>query len=94
MGHVNHDDLQHMIEKGMVTGINLDMLSKPEFCKACIKAKAMHKPFPMESKTEHKSYSNEVVSNIWGPASVQSIGGSDTTHSSKIFIAMRRLFPS
>jgi hypothetical protein len=75
MGHVNHDDLQCMVEKGMVSGVNLDISSKPEFCEACIKAKAMRKPFPKESKTEHKSYSNKVISNIWGPASVQSIGG-------------------
>jgi hypothetical protein len=75
MGHVNHDDLRHMVEKGMVTGVNLDMSSKPEFCEACIKAKATRKPFPKESKTEHKSYGDKVVSDVWGPASVQSIGG-------------------
>jgi hypothetical protein len=75
MGHVNHEDLQCMVENGMVTSINLDILSKLEFCKACIKAKATHKPFSKESKTEYKSYSNKVVSGVWGPASVQSIGG-------------------
>jgi hypothetical protein len=75
MGHVNHEDLWHMVENGMVTGINLDMSLKPEFCKACIKAKVTHKPFPKESKTEYKSYGDKVVSDVWGPASVESIGG-------------------
>jgi hypothetical protein len=64
-----------MVEKGMVSGINLDMSLKPEFCGACIKAKATCMPFPKESKTEHKSYGDKVVSDVWGPASVQSIGG-------------------
>jgi hypothetical protein len=64
-----------MVENGMVTGINLDMSSEPEFCKACIKAKVTHKPFPKESKTKYKSYGNKVVSDVWGPASVESIGG-------------------
>ena len=53
-----------MVEKGMVTGINLDMMSKPEFCEACIKAKATHKPFPRESNTDYKSYGNKVVSDV------------------------------
>ena len=75
MEHINHDDLQKRGEKGVVTGINLDMLSKPECCEACIKAKAMHKPFPKESKTIYKSYGNKVMSNIWGPAIVQFIRG-------------------
>jgi hypothetical protein len=75
MGHVNHEDLQRMVENGMVTGINLDMSLKPEFCEACIKAKATRKPFPKESKTEYISYGDKVVSDVWGPASVESIGG-------------------
>jgi hypothetical protein len=64
-----------MVEKGLVTGVNLDMMLKPDFCEACIKAKATRKPFPKESKTKHKAYGNKVVSDIWGPAAVQSIGG-------------------
>jgi hypothetical protein len=75
MGQVNHEDLWHMVENEMVTGINLNMSLKPKFCKDCIKAKATCKPFPKESKTEYKSYGNKVVSDVWGPASVESIGG-------------------
>ena len=55
MGHVNHEDLRQMVEKGMVTGINVNLTSKPDFCEACMKAKATHKPFPKESKTEYKT---------------------------------------
>ena len=64
-----------MVDGGMVTRVNCDMSSKPEFCTACIKAKATHKHFPKESQTVYKSYSDKVVSDVWGPAPVQSIGG-------------------
>jgi hypothetical protein len=75
MGHVNHEDLHRMIEKGMVTGVNLDTSSKVEFCKSCIKAKATRKPFPKESKSEYKAYGDKVVTDVWGPAPVKSLGG-------------------
>src|ERR1700678_160214 len=77
MGHVNHDDLRQMVEKQMVTGINLDMSSKPDFCETCVKAKAPRKPFPKESKTEYKAYGDKVVTDVWGPAPVRSIGGKE-----------------
>ena len=64
-----------MVDKGMITGINLDMSSKAEFCEPCIKAKATHKPFPKESKSEYESYGDKVVSDVWGPAPVKSLGG-------------------
>ena len=64
MGHVNHKDLRRMVEKGMITGINLDMSSKAEFCESCMKAKATRKPFPKESKTEYKTYGDKVVSDV------------------------------
>ena len=77
MGHVNHDDLRHMVEKGMVTGIDLDMSSKPGFCETCVKAKATRKPFLKESVTEHKTYGDKVVADVWGPAPVKSIRGKE-----------------
>ena len=64
-----------MVEKGMVTGINLDMSSKPDFCEVCIKVKATCKPFLRESKTEYNAYGNKIVSDIWGPSHVKSLGG-------------------
>ena len=64
MGHVNHEDLRRMVEKRMVTGINLDEMSKAEFCETCVKAKATRKPFPKESKTEFKAYGNKIVSDV------------------------------
>jgi GAG-pre-integrase domain len=74
IGHVNHDDLCKMVHDGMVTGIKLDFDSKPEFCKACIKAKAFRKPFPKKIKTMYCNYGDKVVADTWGPAPVESLG--------------------
>jgi hypothetical protein len=77
MGHINHDDLRKMVRDGHVTGIELDMNSKPEFCPTCIKAKAPRKPFPKASlKTGITEYGSKVSADVWGPAQVQSLGGS------------------
>ena len=75
MGHVKHEDLHCMVKKGKVTRISLDTISTPDFCEACMKAKATRKPFPKESKSKYQSYGDKIVSDVWGPADVQSIGG-------------------
>ena len=77
MGHVNHDDLRRMVDKGMVTGVSLDTSSKADFCEICIKSKAIRKPFPKESKTEYNTYGAKIVADVWGPAPVKSIGGKE-----------------
>jgi len=74
MGHVNHYDLHKMVKAGMVTGIKLNYNSKPEFCKACIKAKAIHKSFPKKSQTKYKNYGDKVIADTWGPSQVKSLG--------------------
>ena len=60
--------------KCIVTGIKLDFDSKPEFCEACIKAKASCKPFPKRSDTTYHNYGDKVVADTWGPAPVESLG--------------------
>ena len=49
--------------------------SKPEFCEACVKAKADRKPFPKKSEMVHTKYGDKVVADLWGPARVKSLGG-------------------
>ena len=76
MGHINHEDLRHMVKTGMVTGIVLDLTSVPEQCTVCIQAKAIRKPFPKKSVSDNiKEYGDKVVSDVWGPAPTESIGG-------------------
>jgi hypothetical protein len=64
-----------MVKEGMVTGIEVDLDSKPEFCEVCVKAKADRKPFPKKSETVYTKYGEKVVSDLWGPARVESLGG-------------------
>ena len=37
IGHVAHSAIKHAIANGLITGINLDMTSKLDFCEACTK---------------------------------------------------------
>lgn len=75
MGHINHDSLLKMVKDGMVTGVEVDLNSKPDFCETCIKAKVDRKPFPKKSKTVYTKYGEKVVADLWGPAKVTSLGG-------------------
>jgi len=51
LGHVSSAAIRHAVSKCFITGINLDYSSKPEFCKACAKAKSARQPFQKESHT-------------------------------------------
>jgi hypothetical protein len=76
MGHANHESLKKMVQDGSVTGIELNMESKPDPCPTCIKAKASCKPFLKESKKgKIKEYGSKVCADVWGPAQVQLLGG-------------------
>jgi hypothetical protein len=99
MGHINHNDLRHMVKTGMVTGINLDLESTPDQCTVCIQAKATRKPFPKRSVNEHvKGYGDKIVSDVWGPASTVSLGGHKyynsymdlSTHEEKVFFLKQK----
>ncbi|KAJ2921694.1 hypothetical protein H1R20_g15407, partial [Candolleomyces eurysporus] len=75
MGHRSFGDLRRMIEGGMIEGIRVkDLTGAPPVCRTCVEAKAVHKPFK-ESRSPHPTaYAQEISSDVWGPASVESIG--------------------
>ena len=75
LGHITPSAIKYAITKGHITGIQLDPESKPEFCKACAKAKAARQPFPKESETHTTKYGERVHWDLWGPALVRSISG-------------------
>ena len=50
----------HAVEKGYITGIELEHSSKPEFCEVCAKAKAARQPFRKESKMRATKYGERV----------------------------------
>jgi hypothetical protein len=51
LGHISHSAIRNAISTGQITGIELDMDSKPEFCEPCAKAKSARLPFPQKSDT-------------------------------------------
>ena len=75
LGRITPSAIKYVIAKGHITGIQLDPESKPEFCKACAKAKAAQQPFPKESETCATKYRERVHWDLWGPASVRSLSG-------------------
>ena len=75
LSHIAPLAIKYAIAKGHITGIQLDPESKPEFCKACAKAKAAWQPFPKESKTHMTKYGERIHWDLWGPASVRSLSG-------------------
>ena len=47
--HISCSAIEHTIIKAFITGITLDLNSKPEFCEPCTKAKSAQQHFPQES---------------------------------------------
>ncbi len=75
MGHVNFQTLREMVRKGAVEGVELDSSPTPSFCEFCVRGKAHRKAFSKFSETTYTRYGEKVVTDLWGPAQVQSIGG-------------------
>src|SRR5882762_1282926 len=75
LGHISHSAIRNAISTGQITGIELDMDSKPEFCEPCVKAKSARIPFPKKSDTCAEKYGERVHWDLWGPALVRSLSG-------------------
>jgi len=80
MGHVNFWTLREMVRQDAVEGVELDSLLASSFCEACVQGKAHRKAFPKVSETTHSRYGKKVVTNLWGPAPVQSLRGHSYAH--------------
>ena len=98
LGHISHTAIKHALSSGHITGIELDHDSKPDFCEACAKAKAIRLPFPKQSQTRANKYGERVHWDLWGPASVQSLAGNsyvaaridDATRETKLYFQKRK----
>ena len=98
LGHIAPSATKYVIAKGHITGIQLDPESKPEFCKACAKAKAARQPFPKESETCMTKYGERVHWDLWGPASVRSLSGNlymaahidNATHETVLYFQVKK----
>ena len=68
--------LQQLEREGLVNGLSIDQSLIPsKTCEACIAAKQAHKPFPQEAENWSEIPGERMVSDVWGPARVVSIGG-------------------
>ena len=75
-GHISRSALQMLEREKLVNGLNIDQSSIPSSaCKACIKAKQTHCPFPAEAENRSEIPGERFMSDVWGPARVTSIGG-------------------
>ena len=77
LGHISHSAVRNAISTGQITGIELDMDSKPEFCEPCVKAKSARIPFPQKLDTRAEKYGKRVHWDLWGPASVRFLTETD-----------------
>jgi hypothetical protein len=75
LGHISHSAVRNAILTRQITGIELEMYLKPEFCKPCVKAKSARIPFPQKLDTCVEKYGERVHWDLWGPALVRSLNG-------------------
>ena len=98
LGHISHSAIRNAISTGQITGIELDMDSKPDFCEPCAKAKSARLPFPQKSDTRASKYGERVHWDLWGPASVRSLTVNyyvaartdDHTHENKLYFQPKK----
>jgi hypothetical protein len=98
LGHISHSSIRNAISTRRITGIELDMDLKPEFCEPCAKAKSARHPFPQKSDTHATKYGERVHWDLWGPASVRSLSGNyyvtthmdDHTHENKLYFQPKK----
>jgi hypothetical protein len=75
LGHISYGAVKHAIKSGQLTGIALEEGSEEVFCEACAQAKPERKPFPDKAKNRATKFGERIHMDLWGPASVESIGG-------------------
>lgn len=76
MGHISPASAKYMVDKGIVRGIKLSDSVTSFDCAPCVQAKITRVPIPREREDKRTKSEGDIIhSDIWGPASVTSIGG-------------------
>ncbi|KAG1786843.1 uncharacterized protein HD556DRAFT_1247737, partial [Suillus plorans] len=75
-GHVAFSGLKRLQKERLVEGLNIDENSSIPQCEACIQAKQTCDSFPRNSDSRSGALGELTHSDVWGPARVQSVGGS------------------
>ena len=79
LGHIHHAAVKHAVNTGKIQGIEIIDTSDPTFCDACAQAKPHRQPFPDKAKNQAEKFGERIHADIWGPASVRSLGGNTYT---------------
>ncbi|QRV82479.1 integrase core domain protein [Ceratobasidium sp. AG-Ba] len=76
LGHIGAQALQKIQTMGAIIGMEVSEGKEGlDFqCESCIQAKMSVRPFPKESKTNITSIGQLIVTDVWGPARIPSIG--------------------
>jgi hypothetical protein len=79
--HLGMNGMQTLLDKNLVTGLNINMQSPKYDCVACVQAKQHINPFP-KATMEVRTKSGELThTDLWGKYPVQSIHGNQYFHS-------------
>jgi hypothetical protein len=74
LGHVSHDRARMLVAKGLVEGVEFDLVSKLSVFESCEWAKRERKPITRVHKGQRTTeVGGEIHSNLWGPAPVETI---------------------
>ncbi len=77
LGHLNHNYVDQMKKKDLVTGMNYDSNHTPEKeCEGCTLGKMSRNPFPKKSQGRATKPYEVIHSDVCGPMQVDSKGGS------------------
>ncbi|QRV95406.1 integrase core domain protein [Ceratobasidium sp. AG-Ba] len=76
LGHVNAHTLKRLKNSNAVEGMEVaeDKIGLNFECEACMQSKAHVKPFPKQSESTINEIGELVVTDVWGPARIASIG--------------------
>ena len=76
LGHLNVQHLKELVERELASGIKIPKASKLSFCEGCIEGKMHRKSFKSSQETHSTRKMELIHSDVCGPMSVESIGGS------------------
>ena len=65
---VSQKSMRYLLNWGMILGIEMKSMNDKITCDACIKSKITHKPLSKEPREQMQTFSEQVYSDVWGPA--------------------------
>ena len=78
MGHISPQVSRKLVQSGVMVELEVDMLSQATFCKACTKAKPVHKALPQKWEGQQATtFGEKVHLDVWGPMNPQSYDGKE-----------------